>query len=223
MKKARTEYLRSKARGFSLLELLIVVLLVAGMMAIAITGLRTLTGAKIKEEVMRIAGLASEVYAKAAISGVTHRINFDFDNNTYWVEAREAEAGFIAPDLGYDDLIVSLRARQSKGEKDKRQKFVPQYKPVTGFLGEKYTMPKDVILYGAWTEQMENVSRTGIVSIYFFSGGYTQTSFVSLAQKGDEQDSAMYVAFSPLTAAVSINYGEPSTTSLMADESDTKL
>ncbi|HXW60427.1 MAG TPA: prepilin-type N-terminal cleavage/methylation domain-containing protein [Myxococcota bacterium] len=222
MKKARTSLLRPCARGFSLLELLIVVLLLAGVMAIIIPSINSLSGTKVKEQVMRIAGLTNEVYAKAAVSGITHRINFDLENNTYWVEQREGEISAKAPDLGYDELIVQLRAKEKNFGKEKRPEFVPKYKAVEGFLGEKYNMPKGLALYGAWTDQMKDVARTGVVSIYFFSGGYTQTSFVSVAEKGDEHDSAMYIALSPLTGAASINFGEPSTASLLDEQSDSK-
>lgn len=209
-----------RVRGFSLLELMVVLVLLGGIMTMTVLSVGTLSGSKIKDEVTRIAGIASETYALAAISGVTHRINFDLDENTYWVDARQKEAGVIAPDLGYDELLVTLRARNKEWEKEKNNAFVPIYKPVKGALGEKYKMPGGLSLYGAWTEQMSSVERTGRVSIYFFAGGYTQTSFVSVAEKDDEEDSAMYVALSPLTASVSINYGEPDTKSLLDNEGE---
>lgn len=217
MKNARHQGKRFQVRGFSLLELMVVLVLLGVMMTLAVVSIRNLSGTKIKEEVTRIAGLSSEVYAKAAISGITHRINFDLNENEYWVESRVGEAGEIAPDLGYEELMVTLRAKLKNGNKSKHEKLLPQYKAIEGVMGEKYKLPKDLAIYGAWTEQMKEVARTGIVSIYFFSGGYTQASFVSLAEKGDEKDSAIYVALSPLTAAVSINYGEPDTASFLDD------
>lgn len=201
-----------------MLELMVVVVLVGVMMAIAIPSIQSLSGAKVKEAVTRIAGLSSEVYAKAAISGVTHRINFDLDSNQYWVEVREIEAGLIAPDLGYDELLKTLRAKQKEGEKE--LKLTPRYKAVEGQLGEKYSLPKNLVLFGAWTDQLEEVARTGLVSIYFFSGGYTQASFVSVAEKGDEVENAIYIALNPLTGAATINYGEPTTTSLLEGEGE---
>lgn len=221
MKNTRHQENRFKVRGFSLLELMVVMVLLGIMMTLMVVSIRSLAVTKIKEEVTRIAGLFSEVYAKAAISGITHRINFNLDENEYWVESRVAEAGDIAPDLGYEELMVTLRAKLKDADnKSKLEKLLPQYKAIEGIMGEKYKLPKELALYGAWTDQMKDVARTGLVSIYFFSGGYTQSSFVSIAEKGDEKDSSIYIALSPLTAAVSTNYGEPTTASLLEGEGE---
>lgn len=212
---------RFKKMGFTLLELMVVVVLLAGLLAIIIPALSSISSADIKNEAVTIAGLSHEVYARAAISGVTHRLNIDLDNQKYWVEAKEGDAGLIAPEMGYDELMKSL---QAKGEKEAQQspeyKYVPHYKAAEGVLGQINELGRNIVFYGAWTEQMTEVARSGIVSIYFFSGGYTQSAFVSLAQKDDEKDSAIYLALSPLTGSVSINFGEPNIQDLLEGESE---
>jgi len=219
MKKQRHQHKAQRARGFSLLELMVVVVLLAGLMAIIIPAISSIAGADIKNEATRIAGLCNEIYARAAISGITHRINIDLDNQSYWVEIKEGSAGEIAPEMGYEELMNSLVAKGKKeAEKSFEYQYVPQYKELPGPLGEKNTLGKNIVFHGAWTEQMPEIARTGIVSIYFFSGGYTQASFVSLAQKGDEEDTSIYVSLSPLTGAVSINLGEPDTKDLLEGE-----
>jgi type II secretory pathway pseudopilin PulG len=220
MRKLKHQHNLLKALGFSVLELMVVVVLVAGLMAIVIPAISSLAGADVKNAVVHFAGLTREVYSRAAISGITHRINIDLDKQNYWVEVRENEAGNIAPDLGYEELIVELRKKSEKeAKKSAEYQYVPHYKAVEGELGEKKTLDKNLIIYGAWTEQMTEVARTGLVSIYFFAGGYTQSAFVSIAQKDDEADTAMYIALSPLTAAVSINLGEPNTNDLLEGQS----
>ncbi len=219
MKNDRLVRIIAYGLGFSLLELMVVIVLIGFMIGIAVLSLRNLSGLDLKNEITRIAGLSSEVYDLAAISGKTHRVVFDLENSSYWVEEKVGDAGEIKPELGYDDLIKA-RLLEQKEDVGSGNEFLPEFKIVSGPLGEKYELPKDVAIYGAWTEHMAEVARTGLVSIYFFSGGYTEVAFVSLAIKGNEEKSAIYLSLSPLTGAVKIELGEPDINTLMAPEGE---
>ena len=209
--------------GFSLLELMVVVVLLAGLLAIVIPAISSIAGSNVKSEATRFAGFCHEVYARAAILGITHRINIDLDNQTYWVEIKEGDAGTISPEIGYEELMKNFIAKgKEEAKKSFEYQYVPQYKEISGPLGEKNTLGKNIVFHGAWVEGMPEIARTGTVSIYFFSGGYTQASFVSLAQKGDEEDTAIYVALSPLTGDVSIDLGEPDIKNLGESESESE-
>jgi type II secretory pathway pseudopilin PulG len=203
-----------KLYAFSLLELLVVIVLLAGLFAIAIPSIRSLGGLDLKSQIIKIAGLTSEVYALAAISGKTHRIVFDLDTQKYWVEEKASDVGEIMPELGYEDLF---KERQGKNN-EPADRFVPSFKEVSGDLGEKFELDKNLVIHGVWTEDMTDIARTGKARIYFFSGGYTEVAFISLAIKGEENDSSMYLSLEPLTGEVAIDYGEPDTSKLMIGE-----
>jgi prepilin-type N-terminal cleavage/methylation domain-containing protein len=208
--------------GFSLLELMVVIVLIGGMIALIIPAIRAVVGLDLRGEITKIAGLSNEVYALAAVSGKTHRIVFDLDTNKYWVEEKVGDAGEIKPELGYEDLMKSrIENKGSPKEDDAAKAYLPSFKEVEGPLKEKFDLPKDAVIYGAWTEAMTDVARTGQVAIYFFTGGYSQASFVSLAVKGEEEDTAIYFSLNPLTAEVTIKLGEPDTKDLVAAESET--
>lgn len=207
-------------RGFSLLELMVVLVLMGGLVALVVPSIRAVVGLDLRAEITKMAGLASEVYALAAISGKTHRIVFDLDENRYFVQESVADAGEIRPELGYEDLMKDHLEKSKSKESDSAKAYLPTFKEVTGHLADKIDMPKDALIYGAWTEGMTEVARSGQVSIYFFSGGYTQTSFVSIALRSDEEDSALYFSLNPLTAAITINQGEPETNDLLSAESE---
>lgn len=210
--------LNQRISGFSLLELMVVVVLIGGLILIAIPSLRALTSLDIKKEITKIAGLASEVYDRAAIMGKTHRIVFDMDEQKYWVEEKEGEIGDINPELGYEELMKEqIKKNLLKDEKDK---FMPSFKAAEGSLGEKQDLPANVVIHGVWTEQMSEVARKGQASIYFFSDGYTQSSFVSLALKGEDVENAFYLSLSPLTGKAFINVGEPEISDLTGKESE---
>ncbi len=191
-------------------------------MALIIPAMSALVGADVKSEIIRMAGLCREVYARAAISGLTHRLTIDLDNQHYWVEVKEGDAGVIAPELGYEELLKNL---VNKDQKEKEQSpeydYVPRYQNAEGELGEKQALSKNLVFYGVWTEHMSEASRSGIVSIYFFAD-HTQNAFISVAEKGDEEDSALYLALSPLTGAVSIDLGEPAINTLLEGERESE-
>jgi len=203
--------LRKRVLGFSLLELMVVVVLLAGLMAIVIPAISSLASADVKKEVNRLAALCWQVYSNAAMSGIPHRINIDLDNQSYWAEIAEGEAGSIGPVGGYEDLMKALVAKGKKeAEKSVEHDYVPQFKEIPDpLLGEKHSLDKNIVFYGAWTAPMQEVARTGIISLYFNANAETPASFVSLAQKGDEADTAMYIAPNPLTGAINTGLGEP--------------
>lgn len=203
--------------GFTLLELMVVVALLAGLIAIAIPSIRSLGGLDLKNEVVKVAGLSNEVYALASISGKTHRIVFDLDEQKYWTEEKVGDAGEIKPELGYEDL---MKAKIDKKDETPADKYVPSFKEVEGALGEKNTLAKNIVIHGVWTEEMDDVARAGKVALYFFQGGYAQSSFVSLAIKGDEENTAMYLAQNPLTGEIEISMGEPDTKEMLSPEGE---
>lgn len=209
-----------RALGFSLLELMVVVVLLAGLLTIVIPTINSLQSLDLKNEIVKLAGLSSEVYALAALSGKTHRIVFNLDEQTYWVEQKSGDAGEISPELGYEELMKmrveeTVRDQRSEGA----DRFIPKFKKVEGRIGEKLELAKNVVFHGLWAESMDDVVRTGQAFIYFFSEGYTQSCFVSLAIKGEE-DSAMYLALSPLTGSAKIDFGEPEISDLINAEGE---
>lgn len=205
--------------GFSLLELMVVVAIIGGLILIAVPSLRALGGLDLKKEIMKIAGLTNEVYDRASILGKTHRVVFDLDEHKYWVEEKEGDVvGEINPELGYDELMRE-RIKKNREQEAQKDRFVPSFKAVEGSLGEKQSLPENVVIFGVWTDQMQEVCRKGQASIYFFSDGYTQSSFVSLSLKGEDVESAFYLSLSPLTGKAEINVGEPETSEL-SEKSD---
>jgi prepilin-type N-terminal cleavage/methylation domain-containing protein len=200
-----------QVQGFSLIELMVVVALIAGLILIALPSLNALGGLDLKKEITKLAGFTSEVFSKALLSGKTHRIVFDLDDQKYWVEEKAGEVGEINPELGYEEL---MKERIKENLSDEEDNLAPKFKAVKGTFGEKQSLAHNVVFFGVWTEQMPEIARKGQAMIYFFSDGYTQSAFVSIAKKGDDVDGAFYLSLSPLTGKAYINIGEPDTNKL---------
>ena len=203
--------------GFSLLELMVVLVLASGLLMIAFTSINALTGTDIKSEITKMAGMASESFSRAAIVGKTQRLVFDLDNNQYWLEEKNTDVGVISPELGYEELMKQAQKKQIDSEEADKNPYIPTFGAVEGVMGEKQKLKSSLVIHGVWTEQMSEVMRAGLVYIYFFSDGYTQSSFVSVAEKGHD-DNVFYFSLSPLTGAVSIGFSEPQISDLTESE-----
>lgn len=83
------------ASGFTLIELGIVIGLLGIIMAIAIPSVNALTGAELRSNTAQIAGTIREGYARAAITGKTHRLVFDLDSGLFWLERTDER--FVLP------------------------------------------------------------------------------------------------------------------------------
>ncbi len=194
----------TKIKAFTLIELMVVVALVAGMMSVSIIGLRSIMGVDIKHEISRIAGLISETYSLAIISGKTHRIVFNLDTNSFFVEEKTGDSENIMPELGYEE--------ESKLD-EKLKKFRPAFTKVSGLLGETNKLKSGAKFAGLWVEKMPEIVRANQAYIYFFSDGYSQLALVSISEENNESNSISLI-LQPLTGTVSIQMGEPQTSEL---------
>ena len=86
---------KSAHRGFTLIELGVVMGLLALVTAVAIPSFNAVTAAGLRSSVSMIAGMTREAYARAAITGKVHRIVFDLDKGSYWLERTEDR--FVLP------------------------------------------------------------------------------------------------------------------------------
>ncbi|MFH1810867.1 MAG: prepilin-type N-terminal cleavage/methylation domain-containing protein [Pseudomonadota bacterium] len=80
---------RRVRQGFTLIELGIVIALIALTTAIAIPSFNALSAAGLRTSSSMLAGMIREAYARAAITGKTHRVVFDLDQGAFWLERTE--------------------------------------------------------------------------------------------------------------------------------------
>src|SRR5579859_4428809 len=76
---------RRFGRGFTLLELAVVIFLMGLVMTIAMPYFGSLQTSQMRSESRRLASRANYLYQEAGAQKVILRLNFDFANNTYFV------------------------------------------------------------------------------------------------------------------------------------------
>src|SRR5579862_156578 len=81
--------MRARQTGFTLIELILVMLIACVVMAITAPSLRNfLYGRKTANAVSQIVSLASEARSKAIMDGRTYRLNVDTTAGTFWLDAQ---------------------------------------------------------------------------------------------------------------------------------------
>ncbi|MDA0712571.1 MAG: prepilin-type N-terminal cleavage/methylation domain-containing protein [bacterium] len=192
-------------KGFSLLEVLIVLLLMALFVAIAIPSFRSLTKVQLRTSANQMAGMIRDVYNKAAISNKTFRLVFDLDKSEYWVEVSNDEVHLPNADDNFEGGKLNLFGDEETPKKYAQPpSFVPEDEE--DFVKEK--LPKDIKFFGFWADNMSERIKEGQAALYFFPGGYTQKAQISLTDD-DEGKHILTVVTEPLTGEVKIEDGEP--------------
>ena len=160
-------------RGFTLIELVLVVLLLGLMASLGIPALSGLERDGLAASTRRLAGTVKYLYNEAAMSGLEHRLIFNLDDGSY--EARKlSRSGELQPlqglgskrllsdDVRFTRIFQPLRGEQSHGEvttallpggwleetiihleDDKKHKLTLRLVPLTG-LTEIYEGDRDL-------------------------------------------------------------------------------
>ncbi len=73
--------------GFTLIEVLVVVIVIALISVLALPSISSYFSVTIESSTRSIASIAREAFNSAVVTGRVHRIVFDIDKRTYWVES----------------------------------------------------------------------------------------------------------------------------------------
>lgn len=225
-----------QARGFTLLEIGVALLLIGVMIAVAVPTVNALVGAELKRSTGMMQGIIRDTYARAALSGHAHRLVIDLDNRSYWVERTEGNAVqprklYELQDGGGAKLVVEderLEGIESdtRDEAD-RQKLAllsqPKWTIVPSPSESDLDDPKPQKLPSAcaadeddgcvrfkkvWVEHLEEPARAGMVSITFFPGGYAEEAQITVTDEA-EGERVYTLEVHPLTAEVFVHDDEP--------------
>lgn len=172
-----TEQLKSRKRGFTLIEILLVLGIIAMVASIGIPAVGRLTYQRVAGTTRRFVGTLRSVRNDAILLNKIYRLAINFEDQTWWVEnqnqlgilGNESQAGPVA---GTEDI--------SKGS------------PLdSGFsMDKKYSakpkeLPGGVVFDGVLTER-DGFFKSGLAYIHFFPSGYAEQSLVYLNKQGVE-------------------------------------
>jgi general secretion pathway protein H len=235
---------RAFAAGFTLLEMMLVLGLVALLSASVVGGYRSLTKAELRNSASRLAGAIRYLFDRASTTGKVHRLVFDFDNGKYWAEVSD-DRFFMPRERETDESRIkevedienekreeaeAKERDESFGSSDENAYIDPsRYQPTEWKakrarfepVNEKVVKPvelKKVKLASLFTPRYAQPVSTGQGYLYFFPLGQTEPAIVHVAD--EDKQSFFSLLVHPLNGKVKIHggYVEPRVEEQFDDE-----
>jgi len=199
-------------RGFTLIEVILVIAIIAAVVTGATFGLGAITRARLRSSAFKVTSAARFAYSRSLTQGTTTRILFDFEKNTMAIEETDTPVTLATdeqleadPGQAVDPWDLA-RARLEKPLDTVRPSS--PFHPITNQRGKvlkRYTAQPvgDGISIQALITPHETDKRTdGEGSLYFFPGGLTEHAVVQLS---DSSETVYSVEIHPLTGNARIH------------------
>ena len=208
---------RATHAGMTLIEIMIVLVIVAGLLVGGIVLFDQLSRAALKQQSMRVTGVIKYTYGQAAIYQRYHRLVIDLDSGEYWVESAGQDAPGGPPIIPDAALIGGPEQDEPKPSKKRRgydnddtEGSVfgltrPTFEPKEDFILKRKKLDSNIKFESVFTPQSEQPITHGQASITFFPNGFVERSQIVLSDGGDGY---MTLEIAPLTGRVNIESGK---------------
>ncbi|MSP93065.1 MAG: type II secretion system protein GspH [Myxococcales bacterium] len=186
--------------GFTLIELMVVVLLVALVTAAVVVGVGNLRGASVQAEAGKVAVAVRYLYNLSVLTGRAHRLVIDVDAGAWWGEEQTSAdpcEAFLLPGNEPDKP-----ARKGKGKAGTDEADAPPsdsgFEAAKSQLLQRSDLDKGIRFLGVMTTHQQEPSDRGQAFVYFFPNGTTEHALIWLKEDDVEDADAMTVEVQPL-------------------------
>jgi general secretion pathway protein H len=181
----------SRAHGFTLVELMIVLAVVALLSAAVVPTVNSVTGANARAAAGELAGAARYLFDTAALRHETCRLVLDLDERSWWAECtkdrvprlREAVS---AADLAREDETLAERFPDERDAERRKLLARAKWGKFEDRLARKRTLPGSARFVDAWTEHQRDAASRGKVYVYFYPQGRAEEARLPIVDGGNE-------------------------------------
>jgi len=212
------------AAGFTLMEVMVVLVIVALVTILSVAGLRSFAKTDLRSTAARMAGSIRYLFDRASTTGKVHRLVLDFDNGKYWAEM--SDDPFIFAGGKETEESQAREAQKIAKEKEAKReaaekeafyggsqipsKYMPKpFVPKRAKFGtfrdlaiKAVTLKSDVVMDDIYTPRLLRPMSTGRGYLYFFPLGMTEAAIIHLS---DTQHETFYsLVVHPLNGRVKV-------------------
>jgi general secretion pathway protein H len=188
-------------RGFTLIELVVVIGVIALLAGLAAPALGTLTGANAREAAGRVAGAMRYMYDTAALRHTTCRLALDLDTREWWPECTEGAATIGREEES--DAELERRFPGEKGAEVRKLLARSAFGKFSDRLVGKRALPGNA-RFGAIHVEGRRDAAEGIVYVHFFAGGQAQRAYLPV----EDGSNLFTVVVEPFTGRARVAVGK---------------
>ena len=213
---------RTRGQGFTLLELIVVMLIIGLIAGLSIRGLRSLAKSDLRTSAAKLSGAMRYLFDRASTTGKYHRLVIDVDEGRYWAEVSDDRFFLPREPETEEELAKKAKAEAKQDEEDERRaemasaasdvdmsKLEPQdFRPQRVRFGafketalKPVTMSKTKVV-DVFVPRVAELVTHGRAYIYFFPLGQTEPAIVHLSDPEGETEYSLVVH--PITGQVRI-------------------
>jgi general secretion pathway protein H len=214
---------RAPEAGFTLVEIMVVLVIVGLIAGMSIRGLRALTKSDLRASVSHLSGAMRYLFNRAATTGKYHRLVIDVEKGRYWAEVsddqfylpREPETEASQKKLAELEADLDERDARRKemavaaGDDVDMSKVVPMdFRPKRARFAAfkesalKPVQMKNTVVMDVFTPRVADPVTHGRAYVYFFPLGQTEPAILHLSDLAGETIYSLVVH--PVTGRIQI-------------------
>ena len=212
---------RVHARGMTLIEIMIVMVLMSLLLGGVVFGSGQLSSSRIKHTSTSLAGAIRVAFTRATATSKSVRMVFDLEAQTMWLEEGDVPMLVQTKDLtgtgGADPVTDAERRAVAEGERLVKGQQAPRahFRAVEAFGAQSSEggkgprkLDRGIKFREVQTAHDDTPRTTGRAYLYFWPGGRTERASIQLRIGDSTEDSdTLTLLVSPLTGKVTVKGG----------------
>ncbi len=195
----------AQSRGFTLVELMIVVAVIAVLSAAVVPAVASLSGADARKAAGEVGGALRYLFDTAALRHATCRMAFDLDGHSYSAECAQGPVGVAKnpDDARAVDEELADRLPDERDVERRRLLGKTRFAAFGDRLVTKRELPGTTVVREVRVEGRSRPVTEGTAYVHFFPGGQAERAFVEIA----DGDTVYTVVVEPFTGRARVVAG----------------
>ncbi len=176
--------------GFTLIEILIVIFIIATMMGLALGLFGGGYRIHAKKEVTHLISSIQYTYNQAITQNLYYRLVFDFENQSYWIESSQNPFYVTTPEQDEE----AAKKKSVFDEDETPDPHAPNFTLDDEGVVRKVNINQSVKLRDVYVAHQEVFVNEGFAYLYFFPKGLTESAIIRFTNDEDGEPYSIIVS-----------------------------